>query len=119
MKAILLLAHGSRDPDWTEPFDIVRAIVERRRPECATVLAYLDHSAPDFITAVDHLVARGTRSIKVVPLFLGPGGHIRVDVPQLIDQAIARHTGVQFVLTPFIGDARVVLDAIAEYAASD
>ena len=28
-----------------------------------------------------------TMSIKVVPLFLGPGGHVRGDVPQLIERA--------------------------------
>lgn len=119
MKGIVLLAHGSRDPQWVGPFEKVRAAVERRLPEFATALAYLEHSAPDFMTAVDELVARGTTFIKVVPLFLGPGGHVRSDVPQLVDRAMAQHTGVHFVLKPFIGDARTVLDAIADYAASD
>ena len=60
MKGIILLAHGSRDPQWTASFEQVRAAVERRRPECATALAYLEQSVPDFATAVDQLVARGT-----------------------------------------------------------
>lgn len=119
MKGIILLAHGSRDPQWVGPFETVRVTVERRLPEFATALAYLEHSAPNFMTAVDELVARGATFIKVVPLFLGPGGHVRMDVPQLVDRAMAQHTEVQFVLKPFIGDARTVLDAIADYAASD
>ena len=119
MKGIILLAHGSRDPQWTAPFEQVRAAVERRLPECATALAYLEHSKPDFATAVEQLVARGTTLVEVVPLFLGPGGHVRNDVPQMVERAMARHAGVRFALKPFIGDARAVLDAIADYAASD
>lgn len=119
MKSIILFAHGSRDPQWVGPFETLRAAVERRSPECAVTLAYLDHSSPDFTTAVDQLVARGATSINVVPLFLGPGAHVRVDVPQLVERASAMHPQVQFELKAFIGDAPEVLDAIAAYSAPD
>jgi sirohydrochlorin cobaltochelatase len=118
MKGIILLAHGTRDPQWTASFEHVRAAVERRLPECATALAYLEHSVPDFVTASDQLVARGATLIEVVPLFLGAGGHVRNDVPHLVEHATARHTQVRFLLKPFIGDAHAVLDAIADYAAA-
>jgi len=117
MKGIILLGHGSRDPQWTASFEQVRAAVERRLPDCATALAYLEQSVPDFATAVDQLVALGATLIEVVPLFLGAGGHVRNDVPQLVERAMARHTQVRFLTRPFIGDARAVLDAIADYAA--
>jgi sirohydrochlorin cobaltochelatase len=119
MKGIVLLAHGSRDPQWTVSFEQVRAAVERRLPQCATALAYLEQSVPDFATAVDQLVARGATLIEVVPLFLGAGGHVRNDVPQLVERAMAQHTQVRFLLKPFVGDARAVLDAIADYVGSD
>jgi sirohydrochlorin cobaltochelatase len=119
MKGIILLGHGSRDPQWTASFEQVRPAVERRLPDCATALAYLEQSVPDFATAVDQLVARGATLIEVVPLFLGAGGHVRNDVPQLVERAMARHTQVRFLTRPFIGDARAVLDAIADYAATN
>lgn len=118
MNGIVLLAHGSRDPQWVGPFEQTRSAVAHRTPECAVVLAYLEHSTPDFIGAVEDLVAREVTSIKVVPLFLGPGGHVRRDVPQLIERAIVKHPHLKFDLKPFIGDARTVLDAIADYAVS-
>ena len=118
MKGIILLAHGSRDPQWILPFEQIRAEVERRVPECLTAIAYLEHSTPDLMTAVDGLVARGTTLIEVVPLFLGAGGHVRTDVPKLIERAMKRHEQVRFALRPFIGQARAVIDAIAGYAAS-
>ena len=119
MKGIILLAHGSRDPRWVEPFEKLRAAVERRQPKCATVLAYLDHTTPDFTTAVDDLVARGATVINIVPLFLGAGGHVRVDVPRLVDQARVKHAAVKFDLKAFVGDSSAVLEAIADYAVSD
>lgn len=119
MKGVILLAHGSRDPQWVTPFEQIRVRVESRSPDCAVALAYLDHSTPDFSVAVDNLVASGARLIKVVPLFLGPGGHVRADVPQLIERASTKHPRLAFDVKPFIGDARAVLDAIADYAASD
>ena len=118
MKCIIMLAHGSRDAQWITPFEQIRAAVERRRPECAVALAYLEHSTPDFMGAVDDLVARGATFINVVPLFLGSGGHVRDDVPQLIERATLKHPRLKFDLKPFIGDDRSVLDAIAAYAAS-
>lgn len=118
MNGIILLAHGSRDPQWVSPFEQLCAAVERRKPDCAVALAYLEHAMPDFVGAVDDLVERGATSIKVVPLFLGPGGHVRGDVPQLVERASVKHPRLKFDLVPFIGDARAVLDAIADYAAS-
>ena len=72
LKGIVLLAHGSRDPQWTVPFEQIRAEVERRLPANAHALAYLEHSQPDLMTAVDQLVNRGATLIEVVPLFLVP-----------------------------------------------
>ena len=119
MNGIILLAHGSRDPKWASPFERIRAAVESRKPDCVVALAYLEHTIPDFAGAVDDLVERGaTTGIKVVPLFLGPGGHVRGDVPQLIERASVKHPRLQFDVKPFVGDARTVLDAIADYAAA-
>ncbi|MEP6607358.1 MAG: CbiX/SirB N-terminal domain-containing protein [Burkholderiaceae bacterium] len=119
MKGIILLAHGSRDPQWTAPFEQVRMAVDRRLRQQATTLAYLEHSKPDFATAVEQLVARGVTRIEVVPMFLGPGGHVRNDVPQLVERALARHSQVRFFVKAYIGDVQAVIDAIADYAASD
>ncbi len=56
VNGIILLAHGSRDPQWALPFEQIRAAVESRKPSCAVALAYLEHTTPDFAGAVDDLV---------------------------------------------------------------
>jgi sirohydrochlorin cobaltochelatase len=79
------------------------------------VLAYLEFMAPDLGTAIDAHVARGHRAVRVVPLFLGPGGHLRSDVPALVARASAAHPGIDIVLAPAAGEDEQVIAALAGY----
>lgn len=51
--------------------------------------------------------------MRIVPLFLGQGGHIRNDLPKLVEQARARHAGIEIVLERTIGERAEITDAIA------
>jgi sirohydrochlorin cobaltochelatase len=115
--AIVLFGHGSRDPRWTEPFEAMRAAVERQAPGAVVRLAYLEHSPPGLDAAVAALAAEGHRTIALVPLFLGAGAHVRHDIPAQAAEAAARH-GVALRVAPFIGDAPAVVDAIARHVVS-
>jgi sirohydrochlorin cobaltochelatase len=116
--AFVLLAHGSRDPAWVAPFDRIAARVREARPDAGDVaLAYLEHAQPDLAGAVDGVVARGARRVRVVPLFLGVGGHVRKDVPALVEAARARHPGIEIAVTASLGESDAVLDAVAAWIA--
>jgi sirohydrochlorin cobaltochelatase len=116
MRALILLAHGSRDPNWIEPFSRLRRRVAALAGEALVLLAYLEHAEPSFVEATDVVIGAGATDIVVVPLFLGPGLHVRTDVPRLVDEAAARHPNVKWTLKPFVGDSPEVLDAIANHA---
>jgi sirohydrochlorin cobaltochelatase len=107
---IVLLAHGSRDPEWSRPFERIAASVAQKLPAAAVALAYLEHGI-SLDEAVSALVAKGVGFIRVVPLFLGPGGHVREDVPVLVS-TISR-PGVQVQLEKPIGEQPQVIEAIA------
>jgi sirohydrochlorin cobaltochelatase len=69
-------------------------------PDIDLELAYLEHLPPSLPDAVRNLAERGARSIQVVPLFFGRGGHLREDVPRLL-AAISRdlpHVAVELTL---------------------
>lgn len=110
---LALLAHGARDPLWVQPFEGVRARVLAQAPQTPVELAFLEFNAPDLATAIDRLVASHCTRVIVVPVFLGQGGHVRKDVPRLVDEARARHAGVEIALAASIGEQAAVLDAIA------
>lgn len=112
---LILFAHGSRDARWAEPFERLRERVAREVPRARVVLAYLELISPDLPTAAANLCAAGCRAIVVVPVFLGQGGHVRDDLPLLLQSAAARHPDCEFRLAGAAGEDDAVLDAIAAF----
>jgi sirohydrochlorin cobaltochelatase len=113
--AVILFAHGARDPRWAEPFLRVAAEVRRQAPDLILELAYLEHLAPPLLEAARAAVARGARRIRVVPLFFGRGGHLRVEVPRLVAEAEAALPGVAVDLGEAAGDDPEVIAALAAF----
>jgi sirohydrochlorin cobaltochelatase len=116
-RALILFAHGSRDPNWAQPFERLAATVRRIVPGSEVRLAFLELMHPDLKEATAALVAAGATGISIVPVFLGQGGHIRRDLPALVKQLRARHPGLHIDLARPAGEDDAVLDAIAAYCA--
>lgn len=113
---VLLFAHGARDPSWARPFEAVAASLRAARPERPLALAFLELMTPDLATAGAQLVADGCEAITIVPLFLGAGGHVKRDLPKLLDALQANHPATRFRLAPAIGEIDGVIAAIASAA---
>jgi sirohydrochlorin cobaltochelatase len=113
--AIVLLAHGARDPRWAEPFVQVANDVRGDAPELAVALAYLEHLPPSLGDAVRDLARSGARSVRVVPLFFGRGGHLREDVPRLVAGIAAELPHVTIELSLPAGDDRAVQRCLASF----
>lgn len=114
--ALILFAHGARDAAWAEPLRRVQATIRAADPAARVELAFLEFMAPTLPDCADALVAGGCRRIVVLPMFIAQGGHLKRDVPVLIDQLRARHPGVQFELTVAVGEAEAVVRAMADTA---
>ncbi|HWH82667.1 MAG TPA: CbiX/SirB N-terminal domain-containing protein [Burkholderiaceae bacterium] len=113
---LLLFAHGARDARWAEPFEAVAQRVRARDPALDVRLAFLELMRPTLREAGDALAAAGCAQVDIVPLFLGAGGHVRNDLPELLDALRAAHPGVAWRLQPAIGEAASVVDAMADAA---
>jgi sirohydrochlorin cobaltochelatase len=116
LSGLLLFAHGARDPAWAKPFEAVAQRVRQRDAGVEVALAFLEFMTPDLGTAGDALVAAGCRRVTVVPLFLGAGGHVRKDLPKLLEALRERHREVAWTLSPAIGEMDTVVDAMADAA---
>ena len=115
---LILFAHGARDPRWAGPFEAIAAAVRARAPDVDVRLAFLELMAPDLPTVADAMVADGCRRIDILPLFLGTGGHLRRDLPPLVDAIKARHPSVSVALHPAAGEAPSLIGAMANHAIS-
>ena len=109
---IVLFAHGSRDPQWAQPFEKLASALAAKVPAQVS-LAYLELMQPSLADAIAALAAAGATSIRVVPVFLGQGGHTKEDLPKLVAAARASHRGVEIALEAPIGEQASVIEAIA------
>lgn len=113
MRGIVLFAHGARDPEWAKPFEAIRDAIRRRRPECPIALAYLEAMSPPLEEAIAALVEEGAPAITVFPLFMAQGGHLKHDVPRILEAIRASHPHVPIALEAALGDVPEIIEAIA------
>lgn len=109
--AIILLAHGSSDARWCETFEKLAGPTLQSVP--GSRIAYMELAEPSIDTVVSEGVESGTRTFKIVPLFLAAGRHLRKDVPGMITELERTH-GVTISLAPPIGENPQLGDAICE-----
>ncbi len=112
-RALVLFAHGARDPDWAKPFEELRRSVNTLSPGVTAELAYLDLMHPTLDEAVTGLAARGITHVTVVPVFFGQGGHLKRDLPAIVEQIRITHPDLKIDITPAIGEQPQVIAAIA------
>lgn len=72
--------------------------------------------SPTFSEAVAALVSSGAQAITVVPLFLAPGKHTRIDLPALVDNCRQQWPAVRFDIEPTLTELPAIRAAIVRSA---
>ena len=127
--AIILFAHGSRDPLWRAPLEAVASAITAKHPGIPVRCAYLELCAPDLPTvATEIIAARATIqrasglndaiNVRIVPLFLGMGKHAREDLPELVSALRAAHPQAHFEVMQTVGEDARVTALLADIALS-
>ena len=112
-RAVILFAHGAREPDWAQPFESVR---ERLRAAGLTVeLAFLEIMSPSLAEAAARLAKKGAETVTIVPLFLAQGGHLKRDLPAMVEKIRKKHAKTEFRVTPALGEAPEIVAAISDW----
>ena len=118
MQATILFGHGSRDPLWRVPIDMVAQRMLAIDPQCCVRCAFLEITAPDLASTTAELAALGIGSLTIVPMFLGVGRHAREDLPVLVAALQNDYPAVRFLLQPPVGEDARVVDLLAQIALS-
>ncbi|MGQ5522395.1 sirohydrochlorin chelatase [Chitinimonas sp. PSY-7] len=116
-RAIILFAHGARDPQWAEPFLQLSRRVQQNMPECTITLAFLELMTPSLTDCATLLAEQGAHEITIVPAFMARGAHLRQDLPVLVDELAQQFPHIQFRVTAALGEADPVLAAMADWIA--
>ena len=113
--AVVLFAHGSRDPQWALPFRAIQRKVSAKSPGLAVELAFLEMMEPDLPATIGRLAAQGMTRITVAPLFMAQGAHLTRDLALLLCDARESYPAVEIVLMGAAGEAEAVQDAITAW----
>lgn len=115
-RALILFAHGSRDPLWHRPIEAVAAQIQQLSPGLPVRCAYLELSTPDLPQTAADLIRAGIRNLTILPMFLGVGRHAREDLPRLVAELRSAHPDVDITLKPAVGEMPALIELMARLA---
>jgi len=105
VKALLLIAHGSRrEASNQEVRDLAKRLAEVARADFSAVVpAFLELAEPDIPTGVDLCVEAGATQVIAVPYFLAAGRHVVTDIPEELAKAQHRHPRLDLRQSDYLG----------------
>jgi|TARA_B100001964_G_C14154394_1_gene563587 sirohydrochlorin cobaltochelatase len=114
---LILLAHGSRDPKWTETFEGLYTRLGNAMNVEQVSLAYLELAEPRLEHALDKVRESGATRIEILPLFFATGRHLREDVPAMLETYRQKHSALTLELLAPVGEqeafTRVMVEIIS------
>ncbi|HUH07588.1 MAG TPA: sirohydrochlorin chelatase [Egibacteraceae bacterium] len=121
--ALLLIAHGTREPRGSEEMEELVALLRARSPVAVAHAWLEDFAEPSADEAAAGLVSQGARRIVTVPFLNFGAGHAKTDVPGQIALAHRAHPDVEFLHSRVLGLhpslfalARARIDAVSDPA---
>ena len=114
--ALILFAHGARDAAWAQSLRRVQAAIRQQAPDRLVELAFLEFMTPTLAECVADLAGQGARRIVIVPMFIAQGGHLKRDLPVMLDELRSTYPDIGFSLCTAIGENEAVVQAMAAAA---
>ena len=129
MKALIILAHGSRKQESNQEIEIltndVRALIKRHfdwdvRLQFSIVdYAFLEIAEPSLTNSIEKLVSKNISEITIFPYFLNSGIHIKSDIPNIVKSARTKYPDCKFNLSPPIGANKEMPELILKHLQSE
>ena len=118
MKALLLIAHGSRRQQSNEE---VVLLADKLRQNCsaqyhivhAGFLELAETLIPD---GIKKCVDDGAKSIIVLPYFLNSGRHVVEDIPNIVDETRPNFPDVNIKVAQHLGASDMMMDLLISSA---
>lgn len=104
----LLVGHGSREPAGNTEIEEFAQRLRARQPAWNIQACFIEFAEP----LVDEGLARAAEHsdrVIVVPLILNAAGHVKMEIPEHIEAARARHPRVEFIYAPHLGAGDPIL----------
>ena len=113
--ALLLIAHGSRQPEANA--DLVYVVEQlRQRGRAVVEASYLELAEPNIDEGGARCIAHGAGYVVLLPYFLSAGVHVLRDLTAARDRLAARFPSVEFRLAEPLGRHPLLLDVVTDRA---
>ncbi len=107
---VMICGHGSRDPEACAQFARVVDRIAERLPEWPVEMGYLEFARPVIREGLDRLRERGVDHVLAVPGMLFAAGHVKNDVPSVLNDYALEH-GIRIQMGRDLGIDPLLLEA--------
>lgn len=112
MKALLIIAHGSRRKAANDEIANVANQVSQLQSNGYDIVihAFLEFAKPNIASGISQCVESGATEVTVVPYFLAAGSHVVRDIPTELSSCRKKHPELTINLSQHFG----VMDSTAK-----
>lgn len=100
-KFLLLMAHGSRDPRWQQPFN---HLMDQFKDNIHVGLAYMEMCPPTAMDVLKYKALEHYDAIEILPLFMAAGAHVANEIRELHEEVAAAYPHLSVKTLPPIGE---------------
>ena len=118
MKALLIIAHGSRRAESnTEIRHLAATIAQQAHDTYAFVgSAFLELAEPSIPDGIEYCMQLGATDITIMPFFLSAGRHVVTDVPALVKAKQQAYPHLRIHMAPYLGVSSLMPQLILQAA---
>jgi sirohydrochlorin ferrochelatase len=118
MKALLVVAHGSRRVESNEEVRDLTGRLSRQTDGTYDLVqcAFLELAEPSIPDGLRAAIRSGATQLIVVPYFLSAGRHVVTDIPAEIDVVRKEYPDIEIMLAPYVGAAAGLTELILQQA---
>ena len=118
MKALLLVAHGSRRAKSNqEVVEMSKKLKKHCEGEFDIVNpAFLELAEVLIPDGIKQCVEDGATSIIVLPYFLNSGRHVVEDIPEIVNAEKENYPDVSITISPHLGASEMMMDVLISNA---
>jgi sirohydrochlorin ferrochelatase len=121
MKALLVVAHGSRRAESNDEIRQLTACLQRQAESAFGHVhcAFLELAEPSIPNGLRNAVQAGASEVVVLPYFLSAGRHVVSDIPAEVEIVRREHPDVEISIAPYLGAAAGLIELLLQQAQSD
>jgi sirohydrochlorin ferrochelatase len=112
--ALLLIAHGSREPDANADLHHLAEALRRQGEYAWVEAAFLELAEPDPDAGAARCLALGAQRVILLPYFLSAGVHVTRDLSAIRDRLTERHPHVEIQLAEPLGRHPLLMQIVRD-----